>query len=153
MGDLNQDRMDVTETPNPYQSPRITEVHDTWWAKVCRLFTSPTLAPRVRFEDGDKVITGGIAFYLDLEDSSRLLAASPSSVETDERLNLVVAEAIRAFPLFLRNNPSLLPIVRGRKLSVRLIQAYSDDPSVFIREYTLHWDYVAGVIDDTPGEQ
>ena len=137
----------MTITPNPYQSPVVTDDHDTWWSKLRRLFASPVGAPA--FEHGGKVITDGIAFYLDVTDATRLYAASPSTVHTDARLNLVVSEAIRVFPLFLTDNPRFQAYVRGRKLSVRLIATYADDPTEFVREHVLGWDYVSGVLDDT----
>ena len=136
-------------TLTPYQSPNSVNEHESWWPKLLRLFTVPAATPELSFADGGKVMADGIAFYLDLADTGRLYAASPSSVHTDERLNLVVAEAIRVLPLLLRDNPDLQPHVHGRKLIVRLIGMYDDDSSTFAREYKLSGDYVSAVLDDT----
>lgn len=134
-------------TPDPYQSPTVTHDHDAWWPKLRRLFTSPIISHR--FKHGGKVITDGIAFYLDVTDATRLYAASPSPVSTDARMNLVVSEAIRAFPLFLHDNPKLQAFVRGRRITVRLIGTYADDPTKFVREHVLDWDYISEVLDNT----
>ena len=138
-------------TPNPYQSPIATNDHDAWWSKLRRLFASPIVTPA--FENGGKVITNGIAFYLDVTDATRLYAASPSTVSTDARLNLVVSEAIRALSLFLSDNRRLQAYVRDRKLTVRLIGTYADDPTEFVREHVLDSDYVSGVLDDTKDDE
>ncbi|UUO05079.1 hypothetical protein M4951_17015 [Blastopirellula sp. J2-11] len=136
----------MTETPNPYQSPLETEYHETWWSKLRRLFTSPIARPT--FERGGKILAEGIAFYLDMDDSARLYAASPSTVHTDARLNLVVSEAIRLLPLFLSDNPTLQAYVRGRKLTVRLIDTYASNPAEFVREHIFDWDYIAAVLEE-----
>ncbi|TWU48992.1 hypothetical protein Poly51_48960 [Rubripirellula tenax] len=97
------------------------------------------------FEVGGKVIIDGIAFYLDTVDSTRFYAASPSGIQTDERLDLVVSDAVRVFPLFLRRNPKYYQLVYGRILSVRLIGTYADKPTEYFREHVmqLDWGYVS----------
>ncbi len=68
-------------------------------------------------------------------------------------MNLVVSEAIRTFPLFLSDNPRLQAFVRGRKITVRLINTYADNPTNFTREHVLGWDYVSGVLDNTKDDE
>lgn len=138
----------VTMMSNPYEPPPATEPNDSWLAKFCRLFSRPAASREIPFEDGGKLITDGIAFYLDRSDATRLFAASPSAVHTDQRLNLVISQVLLVFPLFLKDNPKFEPLVRGRKICVRLIDTYADAPTEFVREYALEWDYVAGVLND-----
>tara|TARA_A100000171_G_scaffold35246_1_gene33766 strand:+ start:199 stop:555 length:357 start_codon:yes stop_codon:yes gene_type:complete len=100
-----------------------------------------------RFSRGGLLIVDGIAFYLDPKDTSIAFAASPSTTHTNERMNLIVAEAIRVLPMLLAESPSLTQILRGRKLVVRMLDDYSNSSNAVIREQVLDWDILSGIID------
>ena len=95
------------------------------------------------------MICSGIAFYLDPSDSSVLCAASPSSVGTDQRLNLVVEEVKAILPVFLGENPKARSLVRGRVVSVRLIHSYEADPALYMRERQLEFGELERAIQST----
>lgn len=133
---------------NPYEPPAAPNKQVSWWESLLRWLSPPAAKPELQFPDGGKLIVEGIAFYLDMFDATRLYAASPSAVDTEERMNLVVAEAVRTFPIFLRDNPGALPLIRGRKMTVRLIQDYAEDPKRYVREYVPEWDYVGAMVGD-----
>lgn len=80
------------------------------------------------------MIFGGIAFFVDPNESELLYAASPSSVVTDSRMDLITHEAKIHLNGLLAASPSLKPIVQGRRLVVRIIDSYSDDRSWFREE-------------------
>lgn len=101
----------------------------------------------LHFSRGGLLIVDGIAFYLDPKDTSNAFAASPSANDTDERMNLIVAEAIRVLPILLAKSPSLTRILRGRKLVVRMSDEYSNSSNAVIRERVLDRDLFRGIID------
>lgn len=108
-------------------------------------------APRIHapeFSAGDAIICDGIAFFIDPKNTSVAYAASPSSDHSDQRMNLVVAEAIRVLPAFLTDYPDLHSQLGGRKLCVRMIGAYTDVQSDFHRELLLEWDILDAVLSD-----
>jgi hypothetical protein len=84
----------------------------------------PTLEPQ--FHNGDALLCEGIAFFIDLNDSETLYAASPSSLATKERMDLIVNEALRILPVFLVEHRSTRDALKQRRLVVRMITTYSD---------------------------
>ena len=100
------------------------------------------------FRRGDVVIVDGIVFYVDPNNSSVLFAASPSTKTTDERMNLVVAETIRALPYLFSRRPGLERLTRGRNLIVRLVGSYAETRGAVFREYSLDWDTAMQRIQD-----
>ena len=152
--------LSMTTEPNPYQAPWTDEYSETWWSKIRNLFRLVIAESQLGFESGGKVITEGIAFYLDTDrfvgddKSVCLCAASPSTVFTDKRMNFVVAEAIRVFPFFINENPHLKRWLRGRRLVVRLIESYDDANDQYKRQHALEWDFIAGVLgSDDEGDR
>ncbi|NNE00444.1 MAG: hypothetical protein HKN47_24260 [Pirellulaceae bacterium] len=135
---------------NPYQSPRSVDAVDSWWTRLRRrLFRIRVDRPPV-FANGEAIICHGLAFFIDPDNASVLYAASPSSVHTPQRMNLVVAEAIRVLPTFLADHPKLHAQLRSRKLIVRLIDSYECKQSEYQREVALEWDILDAVLRDAP---
>jgi len=145
----------VTTAPNPYQSPAATDEHDSWWSRLRRFFTVPVPDPPSDFAAGGKMILDGIAFYIDPNDPTRFYAASPSEIDSDERLDLVASETVRLFPRFLRSHSELYELVHGRVLTVRLITTYADGPTEYSRERDLNldWDYVSSFLEETTSKE
>lgn len=132
---------------NPYQPPATVLHSPSRLSRIARLLRCFPWTASSRLLSGELVIFDGIAFYLDPDDSSAIFAASPSATNTTERMNLIVAESIRALPLFLAESSRLTRILRGRKLIVRMLDAYSSSKHAVIREEVLKWDIVNSIID------
>lgn len=109
-------------------------------SKFTRLIRRLPLIRYVAFRRGDIVIVYGIAFYIDPDNASVLFAASPSTKNTDDRMDLVVAESIRALPYLFSRRPGLERLIRGRILIVRLVESYAEIRGSVLREYSLDWD-------------
>ncbi len=105
------------------------------------------------FANGDAIICDGVAFFIDPEDPSVAYAASPSAEHSERRMNLIVAEVIRVLPAFLTEYPELRPQLAGRKLSIRMIDNYTDTQAVFRRELALEWDILNAVLSDRPDDE
>jgi len=71
----------------------------------------------------------------------RFFAASPSADFSDERLDLVVSEAVRVIPMLLRDHWKIQQLLHGRQLVVRLIHSYSDGPTEFVHEREVSFDW------------
>ena len=97
-------------------------------------------------------LVSGIMFYVDPAQEDLFIAASPSTVHTDERMDLVVAEAIRMLPVFLEEYPIAAKQIESRTLVVRIIEGYLDPPKKFVRETRLGWDHLAMVLGDSGAE-
>ncbi len=135
----------MSKTPNPYESPGAYKQFESWWQSIWRMFSARKF--RVdSFAGGAKLIVEGIAFYLDSAQPEFLIAASPSSDVTDERMKLVAAEAIRLLPLFLKRYPELHDTFAGRRFIARLITAYCDNPTSYLRQHEVEGDKIAEAI-------
>ncbi len=150
-------RIDVSDKANPYQPPTPTDHTASWWSRLVRFLSGTFLIGTTnpgqqRFADGDAIICSGIAYFVDPLDATRLYAASPSETNTDERMNLITAEAIRHLPALLAENPNLVDLLAGRKLCVRMIRSYDDSRAVYVREDSLDWDIFADPATDRSGE-
>ena len=116
----------LNETLNPYQPPAPVGFREPWWRRITRRFTRPRIKRKPRFERGEAIIHEGVAFFMDRDDPTLLHAALPSSEASADRMDRIVAEALRVLPKFLRDNPSVHPLVRGRRLAVRMIATYAE---------------------------
>ena len=137
----------IDTTPNPYQPPATVVVGQSRLARFIRFLRRFPWTKSSRFLRGELVIMDGIAFYLDPNDSSLVFAASPSGTNTNERMNLIVAEVIRVLPHLLADYSSLVRILRGLKLVVRMLDGYSSSSQAVIREKVLEWDLLDAIID------
>jgi hypothetical protein len=138
----------LNELPNPYQSPTSFDQVETWWAKLRRYFRIRPAVRKVDFTQGDPIICCGIAFFIDPANATVAYAASPSAEVSEQRMNLVVSESLRALPLFLADHPELHACLRGRRLTIRLIDQYLDIPSRFQREVVLEAGFLDAVLAD-----
>lgn len=68
-------------------------------------------------------------------------------------MNLIVAETIRVLPIFLADYPELHPLIRGRKLAVRMTKCYSNTKSDVLRVVELEWDIVDAVLSIGPDDE
>lgn len=68
-------------------------------------------------------------------------------------MNLIVAETIRVLPIFLADYPELHPLIRGRKLSVRMTKSYSNPESDVLHVVELEWDIVDAVLSIGPDDK
>ncbi|TWU37775.1 hypothetical protein Q31b_45640 [Novipirellula aureliae] len=88
----------MTDNANPYRPPNEIEPHQSWWSKLRGRFSSkgPIVIsrPAPNFAGGEAIICEGIAFFVNLEEPSRLYAASPSTDTSDQRMDFILAEAI-----------------------------------------------------------
>ena len=130
--------------PNPYESPKQVAQPVSLWGWFWRLLQS---ARPPNFSAGDPTVVEGVAFYIDPGNDSVLYAASPSYDQSERRMNLVVAEAIRVLPIFLAKDPRLSSLLADRKLCVRIIATY-DDPSDVHCERILDWDILGAILKD-----
>lgn len=138
----------VNGRSNPYLPPTPTpEVPHRLFA-IGRLLRELPFVRTLAFRRGDVSIIGGIAFYVDPKNKSLLFAASPSAAVTDERLELVVSEAIRNLDDLLLPHRGLRRFLRGRTLAVRLTGTYDDARTVVTRETRIDWATVARRIQD-----
>jgi hypothetical protein len=142
----------MTDVPNPYQPPASIDERESFWSWIRALFRSPHLRSR-DFAKGDPIICAGIAFFIDLEDSTIAYAASPSSDFSEQRMNLIVSEAIRVLPLFLADHPELHAHLRGRNLTVGMFCNDYDHQSGFRRQVPLNWDILNAILSDTPNDE
>ncbi|GAA5504565.1 hypothetical protein Rcae01_00004 [Novipirellula caenicola] len=140
--------MRLNETTNPYRTPVSLPTNRSRVSELTRLFRRLPLVRYFAFRRGDVVIVDGIAFYVDPKDSSRIFAASPSAKNTDDRLELVIAESIRALPCLFSRRPGLKRLVHGRIFVVRLIGSYAEARGIIIREHSLDWETVSQRIQD-----
>jgi len=125
----------MSDESNPYAAPREDVVLEPWWRRLLRMLgIVPRHERAVDFERGDPLFREGIAFYIERRDPRRLYAMSPSTDESDARLELVAAEARRLLPELLAEYPQLEPLVRDRQLWVRLTRDYSTGKSNVRRE-------------------
>ncbi|WP_417737355.1 hypothetical protein [Rosistilla oblonga] len=139
--------MATNATPNPYQPPRPVVPADSRLSRFVKFLRRFPWTTSSRLLGGGLVIIDGIAFYLDPSDSSVVFAASPSATNTNERMNLIVAEAVRVLPILLAESSSLTRILRGRKMVVRMLDDYSSSSHAVIREEVLDWDILNAIID------
>lgn len=133
----------VNQRPNPYLPPTPTPETPRSPSAIGRLLRELPIVRTLAFRRGDVSIIGGIAFYVDPKNTSLLFAASPSAVVTDERLDLVVSEAIRNLDNLLSPHRGLRRFLRGRTLAVRLTETYNDARTVVTRETRIDWATVA----------
>ncbi|TWT76753.1 hypothetical protein CA13_72510 [Planctomycetes bacterium CA13] len=127
----------MTENQNPYQPPNDVDPYENWWSKLRKHFQHAPVKPPPNFAEGHAIICDGLAFFIDPDDASVLYAASPSVNTSDERMDLIVREAVRVLPIFLADYPAVLPIILGRKLIVRMIRRYQDKQAEYIRQVQL----------------
>lgn len=126
----------MSDRPNPYASPRSIHV-ETWWERLLRLLGGLHAPGPVVFADGGVLIHEGIAFFIDPANPLVAYAASPSTDQSDQRMNLIVSETIRVLPLFLADHPEVREHLRERKLTVRMIESYAEARSKCFREAAL----------------
>ena len=122
----------MPDSSNPYEPPKVTEVHLSWWQRLFHTAKVSAVKEPV-FEEGDRVICEGIAFFIDPGNPSDFYAGSPSSDTSDDRLRLVQLEALRLLPSFVADNPSVHSMITGRRFVVRILDSY-DASSGFSRE-------------------
>jgi hypothetical protein len=116
----------MTESPNPYQSPAALDPVEGWWSRFRKRLRPVPVRREPQFERGEALLCYGVAYLIELNDPSTLHAALPSSEATQQRMEQLVAEAVRVLPLFLATHPKLQPFLRGRRLCVRMIETYAD---------------------------
>lgn len=143
----------MNETPNPYQSPVAVDRYQSWWTKLRGLLGPNSSTHASAFSSGDAIICCGIAYSIDPDNSSFLYASSPSAETSQERMNLIIAETIRVLPIFLADYPELHPLIRGRKLAVRMTKSYSNAKSDVLRVVELEWDIVDAVLASDPDDE
>ena len=85
---------------------------------------------------GDPKIFEGIVFYIEKSNEQVIYAACPSRDFSDQRMALIVSEAVRLFPRFLENE-KIAKQLQGRKLCVRLIESYDDPRETCHREHVV----------------
>ena len=142
----------MTDELNPYQTPPSLDEQPSWWSRVRSLFSGVQDTQTRYFAGGDAIICDGISFFLDPDNPDVVYAASPSAEHTEKRLNLIVSEAIRVLPAFLDDYPELHSLLRGRKLTVRMIDSYCDRQSMFRSQVTLEWDILNALLSDDSEE-
>lgn len=128
----------MASDPNPYQTPLPVDPTFSWWDRFCGWWRISRVvdqepAPKL-FANGHAIIFGGIAYFVDPKDADLLYAASPSSVNTDQRMQLIVQQAIEILPEFVADFPALAEMLGGRRLVVRMIVSYHDDQASFLNE-------------------
>ena len=133
---------------NPYQSPESIRQHQSWWTGIKQRFRHWWLHTEPVFENGDALIYSGIAFFIDLDNSEVLYAASPATDRSQKRFDLVVSEAIKHLPGFLTEYPDVKPLLYGRKLQVRLIKDYATYNGEFFLEQEFEQDVLAQILDN-----
>jgi hypothetical protein len=121
----------MTESQNPYQSPNAIEFVPRWWLKLRKMFEP---SPLKLFLRGRAIICEGIAFSLDPKSRRVFYAASPSINHSDERMDLIVEEALRILPVFVNEYPELRAGVLSCNLCVQMIHGYNDVSIPCIRE-------------------
>ncbi len=146
----------MTDTPNPYQSPKPLEPFVPWWKKLAKWFRSEAGYLAREFLDGRMLVVEGIAFSIDPDNEHVLYAASPSNSISESRLKLVVSEAMRLLPDFMQQHPSLRSHLKQRDLIVRLVHNYADAQSgSTLKEYFIsrnQWRNLDGTsVDDLIG--
>jgi hypothetical protein len=132
----------MTETPNPYQSPAAVDAIEGWWSRFWKRLRPVPARREPQFEKGEALLCYGVAYLIELNDPSTLHAALPSSEATQERMERLVAEAVRVLPLFLATHPKVHPLLRGRRLCVRMIEIYTDLSMERMPRVTLDSDVV-----------
>lgn len=148
----------MAEQPNPYRAPAFEEPHETWWTRIKRRLFSDAIALRLRaepaFERGDAIICGGIAYFIDPDDSSVFYAGSPSQDHSDEKFALVVSEALRNLTGFLDENTTMRSLIDDRRFVVRIVSNYDGIRSQCHRSTEIPRDIVlAGLADPIPEDQ
>ena len=144
----------MKQTPSPYEAPSESRPYQTWWSKLLSFFRTGNPFGEhlgvIKFLDGNIFIFEGIGFFVDPEDPKMVYAASPSQELTNQRVNLVVSEAVRLLPLLLANAPpSLIPHLKGRKLAVRLVEDYACARTSVLREHLFSWDVMSEMLNDS----
>ena len=124
------------------------ESDPTWWTKLIAFFGFGSTERLTKFLAGEMVVLEGIAFYVDPNEPKLLYAASPSSEVTQQRLNLVVSEAVRMLPYFLAEHPDFTDSLRDRTLAVRLISGYCTSNLEVLAQHQLEWDILSDFSED-----
>lgn len=122
---------------NPYQPPDFQEGSRSIWTMLAELFSSGEQIAKRRFIEGYAILFQGVAFFVYPKEPTVLYAASPSSVTTESRMNLIVVEVVRLLPEFLAAYPNLQDVVANRKVVVRMIGSYDRIQAEFLREVEL----------------
>ena len=76
------------------------------------------------FSNGDAVICGDIAFFVDPADDLTLFAGASLQDYSDRQIALVAHESIRLLPELLRKIEDLEVEIRNRRLVVRIVDTY-----------------------------
>lgn len=121
----------MSEPSNPYQSPRGIVYLPKWRLRL-RQWLMPR--PETRFLRGQALLCEGIAYFIDRKSPKVLFAASPSTDESPEQMELIVAESLRLLPVLMAQHPALRRGIWRCKLRVRMIQYYSDIPDRYVHE-------------------
>lgn len=114
----------ASEERNPYRAPEGMPPPIGWWAR-CKAFFRLLMCNRAPiFADGGTVVIDGIAFFIRAEEPNILYGASPSNDLGDERMKLIVLEAMGAVPDFVREVAFDRHLLKDRKLTVRMVENY-----------------------------
>ncbi|MCO8125170.1 hypothetical protein NHH03_25765 [Stieleria sp. TO1_6] len=128
----------MNETPNPYQAPTSIQPEASWWEKLRQRFFTGRLPHVPNFLGGDAILFEGIAYFIDPNEPAVIYAASPSTDQSDQRMQLICAEAICLLPAFVGDYPELQSTIHGRKLTVRMIDRYADKQSEYQRQMEMN---------------
>lgn len=107
---------------NPYTPPEIEFEALPWWYRLSPL----TVFTVLRFRFGHPIRYYGVVFFLERKDRTTLHAALPSAEANEERMDHLRDEAARVLIPFLQTHRPLHFLLRGRSLSVRMIESYAD---------------------------
>lgn len=142
----------MTDIQNPYEPPAWTDERETWWSRIRAFFRRPDVRSQ-GFANGDPIICEGIAFFITPEDPTTAYAGSPSTDISEQRMNLIVSEAIRTLPLFLAEHPDLHEYLRGRRLSVGILCNDYDKQPVFRHAKPLNWDILNALLSAAESDE
>ena len=109
---------------NPYSPPRNPAVGSSIWQLQTEASGSQSLSEH--FLAGSHFIHYGVVIFLDPNDQSTVHSAIPLSSSSEQLVERHVHEAIRVVQEFLRLLPDMDPLVRDRRLVIRMISSYHD---------------------------
>lgn len=141
----------MAQPPNPYETPLPVDPEPSWWDRIRGWFVKRRIASvkPIRFSQGHAVIFSGIAYFIDPKVPDELYAASPSIIDTTERMNLIESEAREHLPALLESSRSLKRKIVGRRLVVRIVESYADGQNSFLSERAT--DHVVRVQAESQG--
>lgn len=108
---------------NPYVSPKPCEEQAGFLRRLFNWLKTACVRDRT-FRKGFPYIYGGVAYFVDPEDSRTLYAGAPSEDTSDARLTLIAKEAIALLPEFLKEYEHLRASLDRRRLVVRIMKTY-----------------------------